>query len=78
MGFLAGLKRREFESTMYFSTERQGLRSGEAITEVKRRERRKVRVGRADRGVGVGGLGGGRVWWVVVVDVGDGVGVEVL
>lgn len=72
MGFLAGLKRREFESTIYFSTERQGFSSGEAITEVKRRERRKVRVGRADRGVGVGGLG--MVWCVgevvvVVVDV---------
>lgn len=56
---------------MYFSTERHGLRSGEAITDVKRRERRKVRVGRADRGAGEGvlGAGGGTVWWVVVVDV---------
>lgn len=50
IGFLEGLSRGDFESTTYFSTAIEGFKSGDAIADVRNKERRSVFVGKSARG----------------------------
>ena len=50
IGFLDGLSSGDLESTTYFSTAMEGFKSGDAIADVRNKERSSVFVGKSARG----------------------------